>query len=275
MKIGFDLFGSEKNNNIESTPVKGCFPEESDAPVRSVTRIYFPERGFACSYYNDRFNLKIGDLVFVDGKLEGRFGIVEEVNKNFKIKVSDYKRVIAKADTTVRGELFFGDNMLIAFDKSVISYEKVRSWLLPPDEDDEEYIYQNDDVFFPLDVPRSFGATDENIKGGIACYENGNVACLCLDGKKIRAIVIGHNVYEVEFEYKNGEVGNFSCGCWCSGFCEHEVAAVLALKSSLEKIENEYVKEYEKSNYFAAVDRELFESRIIGRKRSGKITISD
>ena len=53
------------------------------------------------SYYNDLFDLHRGDLVFVVGKLEGLRGIVVDVSYNFKIKLSDYKRVIAVADTTL------------------------------------------------------------------------------------------------------------------------------------------------------------------------------
>ena len=39
--------------------------------------------------YNDLFDLHPGDLVYVDGKLEGHRGRVTDVNYNFKIKVSD------------------------------------------------------------------------------------------------------------------------------------------------------------------------------------------
>lgn len=68
-------------------------------PRRSVVRVFFPTRNFACSYYNDAFDLHCGDIVFVEGKLEGLRGRVVEVSYGFKIKLSDYKRVISKADT--------------------------------------------------------------------------------------------------------------------------------------------------------------------------------
>lgn len=47
------------------------------------------------AYYNDSFDLKVGDFVYVEGKLEGYRGQVTEVNYSFKIKPSDYKKVIA------------------------------------------------------------------------------------------------------------------------------------------------------------------------------------
>ena len=52
-------------------------------------------RGMGWAYYNDSFDLKVGDFVYVEGKLEGYRGQVTEVNYSFKIKPSDYKKVIA------------------------------------------------------------------------------------------------------------------------------------------------------------------------------------
>ena len=74
------------------------------------------------SYYNDLFDLKVGDIVFVEGKLEGLCGRVVDVTYNFKIKLSDYKRVISVADTEVRGEFFFAGSHFITFDPTVLPY---------------------------------------------------------------------------------------------------------------------------------------------------------
>lgn len=77
-------------------------------PRKSVVQVYFAGRNMTLAYYNDQFNLHRGDIVYVDGKLEGMRGRVTEVNYNFKIKVADYKRVIAVADTTVRPGVLYG-----------------------------------------------------------------------------------------------------------------------------------------------------------------------
>ncbi|MDD6485277.1 MAG: hypothetical protein PUF72_12065 [Clostridiales bacterium] len=73
-------------------------------PKKSVVRVYFPHRGMGWAYYNDSFDLKVGDFVYVEGKLEGYRGQVTEVNYAFKIKLSDYKKVIAVIDTNVKGD---------------------------------------------------------------------------------------------------------------------------------------------------------------------------
>ena len=112
--------------------------------VKSLVKVYFPERRISLSYFNDMFNLKVGDIVFVEGSLEGYRGRVEEVSHTFKIKKSEYKKVIAVADTTLWGEVHIAGETMIALDREVLPFEKVRGWFLPPvSENDEEY-----EIFF-------------------------------------------------------------------------------------------------------------------------------
>lgn len=44
------------------------------------------------AYYNDRFDLRAGDIVFVGGKLEGLRGRVTAISTRFKIKAEYYIR---------------------------------------------------------------------------------------------------------------------------------------------------------------------------------------
>ena len=101
-KIGFKGYEEEKKEDLQVAK----FTESR--PVKSVVQVQFPSKGRSLAYYNDKFDLHVGDIVFVDGKLEGIQGIVTEVSRSFKIKLSDYKRVIAVADTTVKGEFYLG-----------------------------------------------------------------------------------------------------------------------------------------------------------------------
>ena len=70
-------------------------------PVPSLVRVYFADRGAEYTYYNDAFDLREGDIVYVEGKLEGVCGQVTGVNRNFRIHLSDYKRVVGRADRLV------------------------------------------------------------------------------------------------------------------------------------------------------------------------------
>ena len=94
-----------------------CSKDEApvSAPKKSLVQVYFPKRGMDLSYYNDQFDLQVGDIVYVDGKLEGLRGRVTAVNYSFKIKLSDYKRVVAVADTHISGELRMAGSHLVSF----------------------------------------------------------------------------------------------------------------------------------------------------------------
>lgn len=140
LKIGFRGYEKEENTNMHVTePVVA-------APVKSVVQVRFPSDGRSFAYYNDGFDLKVGDVVFVEGKFEGLQGIVTEVSHSFRIKLSDYKRVIAKAVTHVSGALYFGGSHLIAFDDTVILlyinpsiYYNFNIMLIKFDENTEDY----------------------------------------------------------------------------------------------------------------------------------------
>ena len=96
-KIGFN--GSAEEHRKAPGEAHSICPAVT--PRKSVVRVHFPARNMNLSYYNDAFDLKCGDIVFVEGKLEGLRGRVVDVAYNFKITLSDYKRVISVADIMV------------------------------------------------------------------------------------------------------------------------------------------------------------------------------
>ena len=238
---------------------------------KSLVRIYFPTRDMTLSYYNDLFDLHCGDMVYVDGKLEGLKGQVVELNYTFKIKLSDYHKVIAVADTKVKGDLYIANAHLIAFDENTIPYEKVRSWFLMP-ENDEEYAFGEDggDVF-PLDNLNKMNIQPQIAERGNDYYIDNRVLYISLCGTTGKAIVEGSEFYEVDFEYTDGEISNLVCSCFCSGACKHEFAAMLQLRECLDVIEKEYGDKY--TDYFAAISKGVFVNTLLASKRTGKINI--
>lgn len=264
-KIGFYCDdNNEVNENIETIAV-----EKPEMKARkSLVSVRFEKNNRVLSYYNDKFDLHKGDIVFVDGKLEGERGFVEEVNYNFKIKLSDYKKVVALADTTVKGEFFFAGDYFISFDESVIPYEKVITWLKPPVVDEEEIVVSGEDEEgFLLEKDISELKVPYNVKEkGIDYYLDGRVIYLSVAGNMGKAIVDGTNIYEIEFTYKNGEVSNFICDCYCNYACKHIVAVIMQLKNIVKTIEENYKEQYQ--DYFSAVTSyELFKvTRSYGKK---------
>lgn len=250
-KIGFT---AEKEPEKKAAEIETKAPEE--APARkSLVKIFFPQRGFACTYYNDLFDLRVGDLVYVDGKLEGKRGKVIDISYTFKIKLSDYKRVIAKIDTDISGEFCYIGDELFSFDRRSIPFEKMLPYFKAPANPDEEYASSKDNKFYSLDDLEGMGASVNAVKLGAADFGCGEVLYLSVDGSKGHAIVGEDDLREIEFDYRNGTIGNITCNCWECGFCRHGAAAVFALKSALEKIEEHFPKKFEKSEYFAVMPK--------------------
>lgn len=241
-------------------------------PKKSVAQVYFASRKMTLAYYNELFDLRVGDIVFVDGKLEGHIGRVVEVSYTFKIRPSDYKRVIAVADTAVSGRFYQADSHLLTFERDAIPYNKVRGWFLPP-RSDEEYVSGIDDGNgFPLNELSLMEISPEAAEAGHRYYMNNNVVYLCLDSGYGRAIVEGREYYEVEFTYRDGEIGNLLCSGFCGYACKHEFAAILQLKESLEIIDKDYSAEY--SDYFAALSKPLFISMLMDNNARGRISLN-
>lgn len=203
---------------------------ERTIPRRSVVQVYFAANHRSLAYYNDRFDLKPGDLVFVDGKLAGQRGRVTQVNYSFKIRLSDYKRVISVADIAVDGLFYAAASHLVTFDRGVLPACQAAGWFLPPADPEEEFASGADDEAFSLD---ELWASDAMFQRGYDYYKRGLVRYISLDGRAGYALVEGTAPYEVEFAWENGEISRLVCSCFCSGCCKHQAAVMLQLQDLL------------------------------------------
>lgn len=265
--IGFNT-GISKEVKTE-TQVINCY--ETAEPRKSVVRVYFPHRDASWAYYNDRFDLKVGDFVYVEGKLEGYRGYVTEVNYSFKIKLSDFKKVIAVVDTDVRGDFYLAGSHFVSFDRNTIPYSEVLMWFKYPGPDDE-FVSGNDDTNrFPLDDLSKMKISHNVAERGHDYFMENRVSFIELDGICGRAIVEGSENYEVEFDYCNGEISNLKCSCFCGSTCKHAFAVMLQLKESLEIITENYDDKY--LGYFAIISKGVFMNTVMNKKVSGKISL--
>ena len=267
MKFPIGFAFSDESRKVEMEPLV----QEAVVPVKSLVQVYFPDRNQTLTYFNDQFDLQRGNFVFVDGKLEGIRGIIREVNKNFKIKVADYKKVISVADTSVSGQMHMAGSHFVSFDTSVLPYEKIRSWFLPPVKAEDEYETGNDDTAFTLDKLGDMKVSQAIFERGRDYYIEDRVVYLSIDVGHGRAIVEGEHAYEVEFDYADGEIRNLICSCPCGYTCKHEVAAMLQLKDTLEKIEKNYAELHQ--DYFAAVEKHALFRFVIQFKQTGTFTL--
>ncbi len=240
---------------------------------RSIVDVSFPGCGTALTYYNDLFDLHRGDIVFVEGKLDGVRGRVIDVNYNFKIKLSDYKRVVAVADTDVRGRFFMAGSHFITFDRAALPIKKAASWYFASDREKDEFISCYDDSSYTIDDLKSLGTSDAVAERGQEYYMENKVVYFCLDGGRGYAIVEGTKPYEIEFDYNGGEISRLVCSCYCSHNCKHEIAVLLQLRETMLLIERQYPSEYEKSGYFAAVEKGVLFSASVDGKSNGSFTL--
>lgn len=268
-KIGFttETENTEKVN-IENVPIQNKIP----VAKKSVVDVFFPDRHLTCSYYNDMFDLKRGDIVYVDGKLEGLRGRVVEVNCNFKIKLSDYKRVIGVADTNVKGEFHLAGSHFITTDENALKYEKILSWFKAPENEGEEFVSSTDEKTFELTDLSGMKISSSAAERGHEYYIENKVQYIELDNGFGRAIVTGTKTYEIEFFYFDGLISHLTCNCYCAGACKHEFAAMLQLRDILDIIKKEYPS-IDSNDYFAAVSKSTFFEFVIDNSSKGTFTI--
>lgn len=265
--IGFNIERTEENTHFEKPIVK----ENITIPKKSVVDVFFPKRNMTLSYYNDEFDLHRGDLVYVDGKLEGLQGRVVDINYTFKIKLSEYKKVIAVIDTNIQGQFYITGSHIVTFDPLSLPYEKVIKWFISPNQSKEEFVYGEGKTSFPLDDLSKMDITQEIAERGNQYYLDNKVKYICLDGTKGKAILEGTESYEEEFDYYDGEVYNLVCSCFCSYPCKHEFAAMLQLRETLKYINDNYCDKY--GTYFAAITKGLFIFYSLSEKETGEIRI--
>ena len=261
----------KKENDAEIITKENSKQTLINIPKKSVVRVCFSARNMTLSYYNDQFDLKKGDLVYVDGKLEGLQGRVVDVTYSFKIKLSEYKKVIAVVDTNVNGQLFLAGSHLLAFDPQVLSFEKVKTWFNAP-ANDEEYVIGESDECFPLDDLSKMNISHEIADRGNDYYLENKVAYLSIDNGNGKAIVCGNENYIVEFTFNDGEISNLVCSCFCSCTCKHEFAVMLQLKECLEIINTEYNDKH--TRYFAAVSKNVFINTVLSNKQTGQLSVN-
>ena len=267
MKIGFKAdkaqTGSEEPEYFSSV--------EHSAPVRSVVQVQFPGCESTLSYYNDRFDLRCGDFVFVEGKFAGIRGRVTEVNRNFRIRLSDYKRVLSVADTRVSGRFYMAGSHFVTFDRSALPPAKAATWYFAPEEDDDGFVCGSDDSSFHLNDLSGFKIREIIAKRGHQYYLENRVRYLCIDGTRGYAIVEGTKPYEVEFEYRDGYISGIVCTCPCGFNCKHEFAAMLQLRETLDAIEAHYPDIF--NGYFADVYRQTLFSFVLDSKEEGSFVL--
>lgn len=255
-------------------PLQPSAAQTEAAAKESVVLIRFPACRMPLSYYNDCFDLKPGDIVFVEGKYEGVAGRVEKVSTDFKIKIEDYKKVLSVADTKVRGSFNQACGHFITFERTALPYRQVLSWFKPVTDDGGGSYINYGEPGFPLDTLGAWPFSAEIMERGVDYYRKNNAAYLCLDGTNGRAIVEGTHAYEVRFTLADGQISGLSCDCPCGFNCKHEAAVLLQLKETLGLIGKKYPDKLQESLYFAIAAKGVLLSFAVDGDESVTLTLA-
>lgn len=254
------------------SPAPDVQPEAVAVP--SVVRVYFPERSRAYSYYNDHFDLHEGDVVYVSGKLAGLLGRVAAVDYNFRIRLADYERVIGTADRNVRGTFFVSGSHMLTLEQSALPYAQVRSWFFPPETDGEFVTGHGPGPTYTLDFLDQMSLPADTADKGHACYAEGRVVYLSVDGTQGRAIVQGSAPHELTFTYTGGTVSALTCTCYETGLCRHGAALLLQLRETVDFFREEHEEAFAASDRFAAVSKSVFSHFAMDGSAGGCITLT-
>lgn len=203
-KIGFAAGTSEKKPIASTYTV----PQRAATPRKSGVQVYFPDRHNTLAYYNDRFDLHRGDMVYVDGKLKGMLGRVTEIDYNFKIKVSDYKRVIAVVDTTVHGQFFMAGSHFMTFDREALPSGKAVTWFKAPAKEDDELVSGSDDTSFRLNDLTGMNISAAIAERGHEYYIENKVRYTSIDGVLLELI---EDEEQPKEEKCNAQYGRLAC----------------------------------------------------------------
>ena len=286
MKSILGFRDSEADDIMETMPAEA---RTEEVPVRSLVQVRLSGYG-SLTYYNDRFDLQPGDLVYVSGKLEGRIGRVESVSTRFRIRKSDFEKVIRKLDTSVHGEFAPADGFMVSGDPNVIPPERCRSWVIPPEPPKSRLWYVDPETgtrkgYLESGIDAD-GTDDEIVEGdgfelSLADLENEpdvrkvilerakgyvkekRVKYIRMESGAGKAYVLGGNWYEVEFSLNEDEISGLYCDCPYPGLCKHAMAVLLTIRDQLKA--PAFAEDY------AAVENDWF-WRFLG-KRPQKITL--
>ena len=222
-------FGQEDPKREEKQQKGTVITEPS--PVRSLVSVSFEEGGRPLTYYNDRFDLNPGDRVFVSGKLAGKVGYVESVTTKFRIRLSDYEKVLSVAQTPVLGTYEPKGEMMCSYDADAVSPESFRKWVLPPkDEAEDGEIIFGDGYEISMDDPTSADGYDPSVmERAIKYCQEEKIGYVSVRNGIGKAFVHGEKWYEIDFRLSGNVLREAYCDCPYPGLCKHLLAVTVVL----------------------------------------------
>ena len=191
-------------------------------------------------YLNDRFELAVGDRVYVDGKLAGLPGTVTEVLTQFKVSLKYYKYVLQKIDYTVKGEFRTAGNYYVTTQNRALPFEQLAAWIKAPEPvgegEEEEQFLCGDGYEIDLDKLDDEEDYDSAVDPGALwdgqeLVDSGRLKFVTVSGGKGAALLQSDKhaaTVDFDFDAGNRRMTNVYCDCICPRLCK-DMAAVACL----------------------------------------------
>lgn len=238
--------------------------DEKRVPI-SLVKVAFAD-GRALSYLCDIENIKQGDVVTVEGKLEDETGVVEKVLTAFRVPRYEMRWVESVVDRDVSGNYFRVENDMISFNSALTVDKFVALCMRQKYKNDTAYGDNNVEIDV-FDAQNCELFDREVIKErGREIYKDDGVEFISLQNGVGKAIVFGNDWYELDFRYENGKITYLVCECPYFDACKHEYAFLLKFKEVLEKI-----KERTNTENFVVINSDCFNN--IMRFAKGEVSI--
>ncbi|MBR2646016.1 MAG: hypothetical protein IKD47_00440 [Clostridia bacterium] len=232
---------------------------------KNLVEVKFSD-GVRLSYFSDFSEIKKGDVVTVEGKLEKSVAVVTKVLKSFKKPKFDMRWITSIVDMNVEGHYYRIGEDMVAFEHSLTA-GKILTILTGEKYNENEGIGEDDLQIVLKDLENSEVFDDELIKmKGRALYKGNAVTYIYLKSGAGKAIVRGSQWYEIDFRYENGVVTYLACDCPYFGYCKHVYAFLLKLRETLKQL-----SKAEKTDEFVLCQKQCFHYILSYVK--GKVTL--
>lgn len=214
--------------------------KEEERKIKRLVEISFKGSEYGLSYLCDDENIAVGDLVYVDGKLEEQVGVVEKVLKTFKVPKFDMHWVTKVLDRDIAGTYNTLQKDFISFDSSLTA-EKFCTMFIN-EKYNPDQVYGDENVNISLsDFDKSDLVSDQlTLLKGKEIYKSERILFISLKDGIGKAYVAGSKLYELDFKVQNGMLKFIACECPYFDNCKHEIALLFRLK---ELIKEKIVKE--------------------------------
>ena len=231
------------NKKIVEEVLENIEKKENENRIpKNLVEVRF-EDGFTLSYFSDLPEIKVGDVVTVEGKMENQIAVVKKVLKSFKKPKFEMKWISGVIDTNIAGVYFKIEDDVVSLD-TTLTVEKFLSIYAGVKYKENEAVGEDDIELNLEELEKSDLFDDELVKiRGQKLFKDGFVPFIYLKSGVGKAVVRSSNGdewYEIDFRCKRGRITYIACDCPYFGNCKHSYAFLLKLKDFSKKFFEKY-----------------------------------